>query len=232
MEKDQSEQELLSAQEYFDLLKERTHKMTLAKLKELGENSLKLMQRFTVTGQAVAARKLLADVQAQEREAQLLEIGIDTFVYKDDVTKFLDLTENKDVKITSLENYVRVIPDEIIAKIEQTKEYFNRFFVVFTDYTGREEKRIEQEYRNRDPILFGSFIFKDEDGRTEDFVERMYFLGDWEDEYCDLTFDKFVEKFKAAEGYSPVHKIDIPQTYEDLVKMFQSRKQDDGSGKD
>jgi hypothetical protein len=41
----------------------------------------------------------------------------------------------------------------------------------------------EEKQKMKDPILFG--YIKETD--------RLYFIADWEDEYCDLTFDEIVD---------------------------------------
>ena len=126
---------------------------------------------------------------------------------------------SRDVKVTHLENYTRLIPDEIIDKVAKTKDLFTDYFVVFTDYTGKEERKIETVERNKDPILLGAFIEKDNDHNI-DFVERMYYLGDWEDEFCDLTLDKLVAEYEETEDFNPVTDIEIPTTEEELIKFM------------
>jgi hypothetical protein len=41
----------------------------------------------------------------------------------------------------------------------------------------------DEKSKMRDPILFG--YIKETD--------RLYFIADWEDEYCDLTFDEIID---------------------------------------
>lgn len=51
---------------------------------------------------------------------------------------------------------------------------------------GKEERKIAAEKKDKDPILFGTF----QDRKQKVCVDRFYYLGDWVDEYCDLTLDQ------------------------------------------
>jgi hypothetical protein len=83
---------------------------------------------------------------------------------------------------------------------------------VFTDYTGKEERKIEKEKRDKDPILFGSFQSKD----SYIVIDRFYYLGDWEDDYCDLTLEKMVGQMSEATGKNIIRNISIPKTPDEL----------------
>ena len=138
--------------------------------------------------------------------------NIDTFVYKSDVDDFIHMVDNKVVKIVELENYQRRIPEEIIQRIERCKGIFDKMYVVFTDYTKREERRVEAIKREKDPILFGTF----QDTATRTVVERFYFIGDWTDEYCDLTLDKMVAVVKEKADRDIIKKFSTPESIREL----------------
>lgn len=84
------------------------------------------------------------------------------------------------------------------------------------DYTGREERKIEAQERNADPILFGSF----QDAKSQTVVERFYVLGDWEDEYCDLTLDKLVGDMTHLTGKDIAKKISTPEDINELRQQL------------
>ncbi|MEN7436416.1 hypothetical protein AAGV27_14815 [Bacillus velezensis] len=94
----------------------------------------------------------------------------------------------------------------------------DRFYVVFTDYTGKVERQIEKERRDKDPILFGTF--QDESSGT--LIERFYFIGDWEDEYCDLTLDKMISEVQEVKESNIAMTINTPQDIEQLKKQLNS----------
>lgn len=212
----------LTVQQYFDKVKSAKDEMTDAKLTKLADNSLKMLRKFLITNQKEAARRVYVNLQTFKKERELLKLGINKFIYKDYLDNYIEHVASRDVKVTHLENYTRLIPDEIIDVISKTKDLFTDYFVVFTDYTGKEERKIETVERNKDPILLGAFIEKDKDHNI-DFVERMYYLGDWEDEFCDLTLDKLVAEYEEAENFNPVTDIEIPTTEEELIKFMEEQ---------
>lgn len=121
-------------------------------------------------------------------------MGITTFVYRDDIEFYINNVASDVVKIIDIENYEREIPDEIVDVISKVKDKFDQLYIVFTDYTGAVERQVAQERRQKDPILFGTF----QEGSTRSVIDRFYYLGDWIDEYCDLTLDKMVNETKKS----------------------------------
>lgn len=109
-------------------------------------------------------------------------MGIDTFVYRDDIEFYINEVASDVVKIIDIQSYEREIPDEIVEIISQVKDKFDQLYIVFTDYTGRIERKVTEERRRKDPILFGTF----QNAETRSVIDRFYYLGDWVDEYCAL----------------------------------------------
>ena len=203
--------EKITAKDYFDTLKEAKNKNTDEALDKFYDSALLLMNKYNKTGQKLALEKILYILQVIPKERELIKLGIDSFVYKSDINDFINKVENKDVKIIELENFPRDIPDEILPVIDSVRDVFDKLYVVFTDYTGEIERKIEKERREKDPILFGAFI----DKRNE-LYERFYYLADWEDEYCDLTLEKLIE----VKGEDVVKTISTPITKEELVAEY------------
>lgn len=197
--------------EYFEYIKEKKNKINNNDLKNIYDNCLKLLNKYVVTGQVKGALKLKFHLETLEKEKEVVKLGIDTFVYKDDIEDYIDNVSNDVVKIIELENYEREIPDEIVEALEKVKDKFTRFYVVFTDYTGNVEKQVEKERREKDPILFGTF----EDKKSDTLVERFYYIGDWVDEYCDLTLDKMVCEMK-KENKDILRNVSTPKTLDEL----------------
>ena len=50
--------------------------------------------------------------------------------------------------------------------------------------------------------MFGAFLDKDDTRSLKlDVHNRLYFLADWEDEYCNLTYDKLLQA-NVEKGYN------------------------------
>lgn len=184
--------EQLTATEYFENLKDRKVNTTDEDLKAYYSNAEKLLKKALTAGQLGAAKKLLFHIETIEKERELVKIGINTFIYKDDIEDFIDNVSKNVVKIIELERYEREIPDEVVDLISKTKDIFDKFYVVFTDYTGKVEKQALKERKEKDPILFGTF----QDEKSRVLVDRFYYIADWEDEYCDLTLDKMISQMQ------------------------------------
>lgn len=171
----------ITPSQYFDFIKNAKNNITTEALKNSYGTFISLAEKYKKLGQIESMKKLcfLADVITKEEK--LIEMGITTFVYRDVIEDYIETVADKTVKIIELSRYMREVPDELVDTIEKSKDIFDELYVVFTDYTGKEERKVEKERRDKDPILFG--VFKN-DGNVAD---RFYFLGDWVDEYCDLT---------------------------------------------
>lgn len=173
-------------------------------------------------GQDGLANKFEGMLNVMSRERNLLRHQMGTYVYLEDIAKLIENIENQVVKFCELENFPRVIPQQVVEKIKLCKEnkLFDRYHVLFVDYTETEylskEKKIERK-KNRDPILFGCF---------EDQKEKQFLIADWIDPYCDLTFDKMVDVLKKNDkGYKP------EKVYENLEDYLNQKAKEDLSNK-
>lgn len=211
-----SEQKEINPSEYFEIVKARKQTVTDEDLSRIYDNCLELLNKYKITGQIAGMRKLLFHLESIEAEREIVKMGITTFIYRDDIEEYIDNIAKDTVKIIELENYEREIPDEIVTIIEQVKDKFDQLYVLFTDYTGKVERQVEKERRQKDPILFGTF----QNEKTKTVIDRFYFLGDWEDEYCDLTLDKMVNEVKASKKHNIVRTVNTPEDIEELKKQL------------
>ena len=95
--------------------------------------------------------------------------------------------------MTPLKNFVHPIPDNVAKKLKecQDRNLFDGYIIMHLD-EGKPEKsavKVTQTEKEKDPILFG--ILK--------HSSKLYFIADWEDDYCDLTFDDIVDKLSLDE---------------------------------
>ena len=206
---DEKDLKELTPYQYFQFVKSKVNEMNDNDLNKLYSISSELLEKYKKTGQIKAAKKLAFHIKSILKEKEIIDLGITKFIYRDDIENYIDNIAKDVVKIIELKNYPREIPDELIETIENTKNIFDEMYVLFTDYTGEIEKEVEKE---RDPILFGSFI----DRNIDEMSQRMYYLGDWVDEYCDLTLDKLVSQTDK----SIVKEISIPNNTDELINQL------------
>ena len=209
----------LNPQQYFEQIKGKKNTITSETLSRIYDNCLELANKYRITGQIRGLRKIIFCMESIEKEQKLVDMGITTFVYRDDIDFYIDTVTNKKgrntrpIKIIELERYEREIPDEIVDVIAATKDLFDQMYIVYTDYTDKEERRIQAEKRSKDPILFGTF----QDREKRVCIDRFYYLGDWVDEFCDLTLDKMINETNRA-GRNIVRTISTPKDIEELKR--------------
>lgn len=218
------EKEKITPSQYFDYLKGAKNTITTDALKNSYPVFLQLGEKYHKLGQIESLKKLCFLADTLKKEEQLIELGITTYVYKDVIEDYIENVAENTVKIVELSRYMREIPDDLVETIEKAKTIFDELYVVFTDYTGKEERKVEKERRDKDPILFGSFR------NQTNIADRFYFLGDWVDEYCDLTLDKLIEQYKEKRDTTPAMTTKIPENTDELIEILKSYKIDDKQG--
>lgn len=206
----------MSPQEYFDIVKERKQHITDERLQAIYDNCLELLNKYKITGQTRGMEKLLFHLDCIEKEREIVAMGIDTFVYRDDIEYYISEVASDVVKIIDIESYEREIPDEIVSIIERVKDKFDQLYILFTDYTGKVERKVAEERRRKDPILFGTF----QNGKTRNVIDRFYYLGDWVNEYCDLTLDKMVNETRKVGKRNIVHTIKTPKDIDEMKEQL------------
>lgn len=222
-------EQALEPSEYFKILKGQLAPATEEKLAaQLGFVAEQLIAAKRA-GQDEFLKRLSFTYRTIEKEQLCLANGIDQFVYRDDIKRFIDIVEPKNsIKIIELSRYARAIPVEVLTKIQETKALglFDDYCVVYTDFTNEAVERTEEEKafiaKNRDPILFG--YFKHEAAALKH--DRFYFIADWIDEYCELTFTQMLaelgqEPKKIAVDGAYLTEI-ISSTYKDMEERDNS----------
>lgn len=229
-----------SPNEIFTKLKNSKHLETEESLESFYKNAGIKASHFAETGQIRGLKHIQYLMECVEREKKLIPLGINSYIYRDDILDFLERREVKasNIKIIELEDYTRAIPKEIMKKVSKSRDIFDYYYVLFTDYSNKEAKehqRITKQYKkDNDPILFGTFqkatiINKGRKIIERDINDKFYVVGDWEDEYCDLTLDKFIK----MTSKDTVHQVEIPLSLEEIdkkIKEIEENKKGEISG--
>lgn len=210
----------LPPKNFFKKIKDKRQTVTKDMLNSLKDSLAAEIDGFLANGQVESAERLLFHLNCVEKEQAVIEAGLTTYVYRDDLDVFITQVMNNVVKIIDLAHYERKIPDEQSKKIQEVRDLFDEVYIVFTDYTGKEERKIKKKEQARDPIAFGAFKSKD----NKVWNHRFYFICDWSDDYCDLTLDKYVTEMISKGYQEPVHVArDI--TVKELEQRVQLAKQ-------
>lgn len=216
---DKDKEKTITPYEYFQNMKGKLQTMDDERLEKVYQNAIYLAERYNRTGQTKGLRKLKFHIESIVKEKQILDAGINKFVYRSDIEEYIQDVADKQVVILDLKSYERNLPDEIIEALEKVKDLFDEFYIVCTDYTGEMTRRVQQERREKDPILFGTFLDREKNAINE----RFYYIGDWIDDYCDLTLDKMVAEMKEETGRNILNDmLPIPKTQEELQDQLNS----------
>jgi hypothetical protein len=136
-----------------------------------------------------------------EKELKLISFNFYKFISEDHIVKFSRYNERmkyKGVKLDWIKNFTRIIPENVQEKltfIESTK-IFDNYVILHYDPENKGNDKTEKE---KDPILFG----------VMNCSRRLYYIGDWIDEYCDLTLDKIIKHMSLNDKSFDLRKNNI-----------------------
>lgn len=148
------------------------------------------LKNCDVSGQTALKEQLVRDMVVNKYESVLYANDLYYVVTEDQVVNFVKKTE-KGVRLTYVKNYMRIIPPEVVQKIEEANKFeiFDNYAILHYDPEAKAyAETIEETKKRMDPILFGLIRGS----------HKLYYITDWIDEFCDLTLDKFVETLQMS----------------------------------
>lgn len=148
---------------------------------------LKNIENAENAGQTAFVETLKEDLNTVRYENLLFANGDIKLIKEEQVVTFIKESD-KGIRLDWIKNFNRVIPDEIVnKKIEMDSlKVFDNYVVMHYDPDKKAWKETHKEKEKRkDPILFGVISG----------INKLYFVADWVDEYCDLTLDAFIDKY-------------------------------------
>lgn len=180
----------ISPQLYFKYIKKKfgmLEKLRLdSRLKRLEKAFLKAVEN----GQDALGEKILKDLSRETRESTMYVKGIKHFIEYDDLTRYKTKIRDGHISDTKLEDFTRVIPKAVMDKKNKVNDCFDGFVIYhYWNEEAEKNRSTKQKMSNdekqklRDPVLFG--VIKESN--------RLYFIADWEDEFCDLTFEEMID---------------------------------------
>ena len=161
-----------------------------------------------------ASQKALVEKLEKERnlrrfENMLYAMGRKRFVSEKQLLKFVRDCE-KGLCLDWVHQFTRPIPAEVVTeKVACDEAYlFDNYVVLHYDPMNQsaemtEVEKEEELARRRDPILFGVIRGS----------RRLYFIGDWKDEQCDLTLQEIIDKL--GEPLNMDGEFESQQDYDD-----------------
>ena len=147
---------------------------------------MSLIKKAETLHQTAQREKLLVELVNHIYESVISVSGFNHYITFEDLVR-LQKKCPKQLDLDYIKNFTRVIPDDIVAKkiIADNLQVFDNYVVLHYDPEGKAFSWTKEEKeRAKDPVLFGVIS-----GST-----KLYYIGSWIDDYCDLTWDKIVEK--------------------------------------
>ena len=139
--------------------------------------------------QTALVEKLEQEALRIALEMRMIENGFPIFLDEKEIVKFCNDHSAKKMKLDWIKNFSRPVPEDVGKEMSRAVEarLFENYVVMHYDpenngtMATREEQKKDLE-RRRDPILFGVLSCS----------TRLYYIGDWEDEYCDLKLTDII----------------------------------------
>ena len=174
----------LAPTEFFDEVKDNVSEFP--KLEEHIDYINEKMAILQKSGQIDMMLKFKERLQLIESEIKVRDGGFKHFVTEDNIVKFV-LKSVRGLKLDYILKFDRIIPEDVVATKDKAEELliFDNYVVLHYDPASAEllKKEVQATEEKKDPILFG--LIKGSN--------KLYFIDDWIDEFCDLTFDKLIE---------------------------------------
>lgn len=217
--------------QYFNLLKGMKHDLDNTSVDSVIMSTKRLIGTAVATGQKKMADKLATKMQLLLKERNAVEKGYKTVVNRTDIQAWIASIVKQDSKsntvspivCSELKDYTHEIPPEVIEKLVDARDVFEKFLIIHTDYTGETKRTVEKEKRDKDPVLFGLFMVKTDSGNLAP-SEHFFFIADWIDEYCDLTLEQLLKETEKVVGHDP--KIPVEEiTTTDMDEINELLKQ-------
>jgi len=203
------DKKVIHPQLYFKFVKS---KMTKLEQKEMTERLFKLqtlVKQAEDLGQKALYEDFAKKIAICVREQEINVCGIEYIISRESIDKYKDKVKDVDIKFSKLEDYSRPIPANVKKRLDKFKKLmmFDNYMVLYLDYKEKididnkkkavaDPKTNKQKIKEKDPILFGTLDYA---------PDKLYFIADWIDEYCDLTLDKFVQTIKKND---PAYELD------------------------
>lgn len=208
---------------YFDYVKGLKETLNKEEYNIIIDSALKMIEKCKITKQTAMAKELTHQVDLALRELHAANEGFDIFVNRKVIEKYISDVEGKAIKIIELSEYTREIPEEVMERVSKAADIFDQMYIIFTDYTKKESKRVAKERRDKDPILFGAFQDKEADSKNKIYIEdRLFFIADWVDDKCDLTLEEIVKQTQGKENEVLTYKVNTPKDIDSVKRYLKS----------
>lgn len=213
------DEKYMDALQFFSLVK-ASSKESVATYRDRVSDYLKSIHNAVTVGQTALVEDLLRGLVTNKYESVLFAEGLYYVVSEQQMVSFVKQCE-KGIKLEYVKNFTRPMPQDIVDKIAKINqlEVFDNYVVLYYDPDGKIYKETaKEEAKRKDPIIFGVIAGS----------EKLYYVADWVDEYCDLTLEAFIDaigvkKDELHMDYDP-SKVKKEDNSKEVTKKKKSKK--------
>lgn len=154
-----------------------------------------IVKNAQTTGQKALIEKVKDMIDLISLESKLITSNFTKYVTEEQIVSFLNIEDvrlknkneiqKKYIHLSWIKNYNRIIPDKVVEvkRIADTLNVFDNYVILYYSPEGKHESLTKEEIKKAaDPILFGVI----------ESSNKLYYIADWIDEYCNLTLDKLL----------------------------------------
>ncbi len=184
---------VLTVEEFFKSVKNSAQELAIVAHRAAGYEAT--IKQAEANGQTALLEQLIGGLEAVRAEAQLVGLGLNKHITEEKLVEFVKKSrepgpKKRALRLDWIHRFTRLIPEGVSQskRLADERECFDNYVVLHYDpkNTGSSMTVVEKAKelaRTRDPILFG----------VMEGSRKLYFIGDWIDEYCDLTLDKIAD---------------------------------------
>lgn len=174
----------ITIKEYFNEFKTNIEELNY--IDDIANHYEAILQKAESLNQTALVEKLRDMIEVVRAESYLIGTDLNKFITEKNVCDlYKKVGKDKNLKLTWLKNFARVIPDIVFdaKKLADAKLVFDNYVILHYDPKNNGDKLTKEELeKKKDPILFG--VIKNS--------RKLYYIADWIDEYCDLTLEQIV----------------------------------------
>jgi hypothetical protein len=198
---------------FFDTIKNNVNILDKDSINEVLDKYQLTVLNAQDNNQTALVERILEYAEILKSELILCQSKFNKYLTEDEVVKFYNVAsvhEKLKTKLclTYIKNFVKVIPDDITKLKKEADELkiFDNYVIMHYDYNNDSVSETNEEKEKRkDPILFGVIVGS----------KNLYYIGDWVDEYCNLTLDAIIKKI----GKKANHTLDNKSIKENIDKI-------------
>jgi hypothetical protein len=198
------EKEGLHSELVFKFLKKKLSILGNTRYKSRLKRLRRLAYTYFKQGQNALSDRFLAELKRETILSEVYGCGLRFYLKKSLIDQYKYKVRGGHISHTLYDKYTNPIPKDIAykkLKLEKSKIFDDFVIYHYWNEEAEDKKKKREENKNvkvseeeksqmRDPILFGI---------RKDCPDILFFIDEWVDDYCDLSFDELVNKLPVKE---------------------------------